>query len=141
MPALYATRHPQRVERLLLVGPIPTTAAQLTRAFERLDARRDSATQRRVSELLAAATPNRATRRHAARTTTFGFLPPLPTAARCAEVEATSVRGRRRRSATRIQSVDRFTMASLGDWDWRLALGAVTAPALVIHGTMEFISH
>lgn len=39
----------------------------------------------------------------------------------------------------KIESVDRVTMASLGALDWRTALGAVTAPTLVIHGTEDFI--
>jgi pimeloyl-ACP methyl ester carboxylesterase len=42
--------------------------------------------------------------------------------------------------ANKISSVDRFTIASLGDWDWRPALRTVTAPALVIHGTSDPIA-
>jgi proline iminopeptidase len=34
-------------------------------------------------------------------------------------------------------SVDKFTMASLGQWDWRSPLSQVKVPALVIHGTMD----
>jgi len=40
----------------------------------------------------------------------------------------------------KIDNVDRFTEASLGDWDWRPALHAVKAPALVIHGKLDFLS-
>jgi pimeloyl-ACP methyl ester carboxylesterase len=40
----------------------------------------------------------------------------------------------------KIRSVDRFTAASLGDWDWRPTLRAVTVPTLVIHGELDFIS-
>jgi pimeloyl-ACP methyl ester carboxylesterase len=39
----------------------------------------------------------------------------------------------------KLEGLDRFTVQSLGDWDWRPALRAVTAPALVIHGTADFI--
>ena len=39
----------------------------------------------------------------------------------------------------KVSSVDRFTVASLGDWDWRTALRTVTARALVNHGTADVI--
>jgi pimeloyl-ACP methyl ester carboxylesterase len=37
-------------------------------------------------------------------------------------------------------NVDRFTELSLGDWNWRPALRAVRAPALLIHGTLDFFA-
>jgi pimeloyl-ACP methyl ester carboxylesterase len=40
----------------------------------------------------------------------------------------------------KVASVDRFTFASLGDWDWRPSLQTVAARALVIHGTSDVIS-
>jgi pimeloyl-ACP methyl ester carboxylesterase len=40
----------------------------------------------------------------------------------------------------KIAGVDRFTMASLGDWDWRSALRTVTARALIVHGTADVLS-
>jgi len=36
--------------------------------------------------------------------------------------------------------VDRYTVASLGSFDWRSALGAVTASALIVHGSLDVIS-
>ena len=41
--------------------------------------------------------------------------------------------------ANKIKSVDRFTLRSLGEWDWRPALRAVAAPTLVIRGTMDHV--
>jgi pimeloyl-ACP methyl ester carboxylesterase len=41
--------------------------------------------------------------------------------------------------ANKLKSVDRFTLPSLGEWDWRTALHAVTAPALVMRGTMDYV--
>ena len=41
--------------------------------------------------------------------------------------------------ANKVRSVDRITLPSLGDWDWRPALGAVNAPALVIHGAHDHV--
>ena len=37
----------------------------------------------------------------------------------------------------KINGVDRFTMASLGQWDWRSSLSKVLVPVLVIHGTKD----
>lgn len=138
--ALYAARHPDRVGRLIVVDGIPATRAEVTRAFQVLESRRDSATQRRVLELRAIrdANPESATACRAyynvALVAYFGdsgvahrsrgdFCAGTPKALR-----------------NKILNVDRFTESSLGDWDWRPALHAVTAPALVIHGTLDFIS-
>jgi proline iminopeptidase len=48
--ALYAARYPERVGRLLVVGPIPARRAELLEAFRALDAGRDSVTRRRMQE-------------------------------------------------------------------------------------------
>ena len=37
-------------------------------------------------------------------------------------------------------NVDRYTVSSLGAFDWRGALGAVKMPVLVVHGDAEVIS-
>ncbi len=39
----------------------------------------------------------------------------------------------------KITSVDRFTVASLGAWDWRPSLRRVTAPTLVIQGSADVL--
>jgi pimeloyl-ACP methyl ester carboxylesterase len=39
--------------------------------------------------------------------------------------------------ANKIASVDRFVLASLGDYDWRPGLKYVQAPALVVHGEAD----
>jgi pimeloyl-ACP methyl ester carboxylesterase len=39
----------------------------------------------------------------------------------------------------KITSVDRFTVASLGTWDWRPSLRRVTAPTLVIQGSADVL--
>jgi pimeloyl-ACP methyl ester carboxylesterase len=56
--ALYATQHPQRVGRLLIVDPISVRRTYHARGLQSLDARRDSATQRRLRELAAARLAN-----------------------------------------------------------------------------------
>jgi len=39
-----------------------------------------------------------------------------------------------------VLQVDRYTVASLGSFDWRNALGVVMAPALIVHGSLDVIS-
>ena len=48
--ALFAIRYPERVQRLLLVGPIPARRAGVVETFRALDAGRDSVTRRRMGE-------------------------------------------------------------------------------------------
>ncbi|HXG69322.1 MAG TPA: hypothetical protein VNJ04_01775 [Gemmatimonadaceae bacterium] len=35
------------------------------------------------------------------------------------------------------RSVDRFTFASLGDWDWTTSLSKVVVPTLLFHGELD----
>ena len=137
--ALYAGRHPERVQRLLIVDGIPATRALHALGLRRLDARRDTATQRRLQELRAArlANPGDAASCRAFFGLWFVATYGDSTAAHrsrgdfCADTPEAL--------ANKVRSVDRFTLTSLGDWDWRPALRAVTAPALVIHGTADHI--
>lgn len=137
--ALYAARHPERVGRLLLVGPIPTTRAQLTQALQRLNARRDSAAERRLGELRAARLANPADAAACRAYYDVWFLPAFADSAAAHRSRGDFCAGRPEALANKVRSVDRYTMASLGEWDWRPALRAVSAPALVIHGTQEFM--
>lgn len=137
--ALYASRHPERLRRLLLVNPGGFDLALDNEAFLIADSRRDSATRSRLEELERA------------------YLGDPGDAAACrgyhelffAAVFADVVDQRRSRGdvcsgspealRNKVENVDRITFPSLGDWDWKPALGAVGAPALVIHGAMDAV--
>ena len=137
--AVYAIRYPSRVGRLLLVGPIPMTRAQFATVPARLDARRDSALRRRLEEyrLKRAANPGDAA---ICREYYLAWFPPhFADARNLSTSRGDFCAGTPEALANKANSVDRFTMASLGDWDWRQALGKVAAPALVVHGTMDGI--
>lgn len=137
--ALYGIRYPERVGRLIIVGGLPLRGGELTDAFARLDARRDSAAQHRVQQLRAArlARPGDAAACRSYYQVAFVASYGDTTAARrrrgdfCAGTPAAL--------ANKINNVDRFTMRSIGDWDWRQSLRVVNAPALVIHGMADFI--
>jgi proline iminopeptidase len=137
--ALYAARHPERIGRLLVVDGISDRRAHHVRGTQTLDARRDSAARTRLRELgaarIAAAGDAAACRAYyqvffratfadaaAASRSRGDFCGDAPAALR-----------------NKVQSVDRFTLRSLGDWDWRPALAALTAPALVIRGTADHV--
>jgi proline iminopeptidase len=137
--ALYAARHPEHVGRLLIVDAIPVRRTRFTEGMERLSARRDSVTQRRLQELRAAllANPGDA----AACRAYYGlfFVATLGDSAALRRTRGDFCAGTPEALRNKIENVDRFTRPSLGEWDWRPALHAVTAPALVIHGTVDFI--
>jgi pimeloyl-ACP methyl ester carboxylesterase len=40
----------------------------------------------------------------------------------------------------KVEAVDRYTMPSLGEYDWRLPLRRLAAPTLVVHGSVDVIS-
>ncbi len=137
--ALYAGQYPERIGRLLIVDGIPPTRALQLQGLQRLDARRDSVTRQRLQQARAErlARPGDA----AACRAFFDLWIPASygdtAAARrhhcdfCADSPEAL--------ANKLASVDRFTMPSLGDWDWRPALHQVRAPALVLHGTADYV--
>lgn len=135
--ALYAIRHPERIGRLLVVGPIPARRSELVEAFTALEASRDSVTRQRMQEWRQArvADPGDAAACRAYYALWFSAFYGDPSAAGRSKGDfcAGSPEARRNKMA----SVDRFTAASLGEWDWLPSLSAVMAPALVIHGTAD----
>jgi proline iminopeptidase len=138
--ALYAMRFPDRVGQLIIVAGVPTTKRQLAADFERLQARRDSVTTRKMREWMAVrlADPGDAEACRAYYVLWFGpFLADSSDLSRSkGDFCAGSPESRRNKMA----GVDRFTMASLGDWDWRPALRTVTARALIVRGTADVLS-
>ena len=137
--ALYATRYPSRIGRLLLVGPIPATGAQFATVPARLNARRDSALRRRLQEYREkrAANPGDAA---ICRAYYLAWFPPhFADARNLTKSRGDFCAGSPEALTNKAKSVDRYTMASLGDWDWRPALRKLTAPALIIHGEMDGI--
>jgi proline iminopeptidase len=137
--ALYAAQHPDRIGRLLIVDGISVRRQYHATGLQSLDARRDSATQSRLRDLAAArlANPGNA----AACRAYFGlwFVATFADTSAVHRSRGDFCAGPPEALANKIKSVDRFTLRSLGDWDWRPALRAVQAPALVIRGTMDHV--
>jgi proline iminopeptidase len=137
--ALYAARYPERVGRLIIVGAIPLQRHHLVRAFQELDRSRDSTTRRRMQEWREARLANPGDAAACRAYYVLWFLPFYGDTAASSRSKGDFCSGSPEALQNKINSVDRFTAASLGDWDWRPSLRAVTAPALVIHGTSDVL--
>jgi proline iminopeptidase len=138
--ALYAADHPERIGRLIIVGGVPVQRAGLVRTFRDMAAGRDSATRVRMSELAEAMRqdPGNAEvcRAYYVLWYTPFFADPRALGRSKGDFCAGSVEARR----NDIQNVDRFVLASLGEWDWRPALRRVQARALILHGSVDVIA-
>jgi proline iminopeptidase len=135
--ALYAAEHPERVGRLLVVGGVPPQRGALVQAFRSLSASRDSVARQRLRGAWEAwlADPGDVSACRVYHT--LWFVPFYGDSSAAGRSRGDFCAGTREGLLNRVRAVDRFTMPSLGEWDWRPALRAVPAPALVIHGTVD----
>lgn len=138
--ALYAMRHPERLERVVLVAPMPLRHDELNDTFTRVrcggDAEWRHRLQARGQAWLAAPGDEEACR--AFYETWFTPFFGIPAARARSRGNFCAGTGESRRN--KVLEVDRHTVASLGRFDWRGALGAVVAPALIVHGSADVIS-
>jgi proline iminopeptidase len=135
--ALYAVKYPEHLSKLIIIGALPLQHDQLTDAFSQLEASRDSSTLQRMHELREArlADPGNADLCRDYYELWFeAFYGDRNMSASSKGDFCAGTLESRRNKMTR---VDRFTMASLGQWDWRLSLSRVQAPTLVIHGAKD----
>lgn len=137
LAALYATAHPDRVERLLLIGPMPPTRTMLERRLDESDSA--TAFRRRLAEVREAmktsADPIQTCRAFFALYLPQFFAAPDGLTRRrgsSCDGPAESVRN--------YFVVNDATFASLGDWDLRPQLARLRMPALVIEGEQSIPS-
>lgn len=137
LAAMYAATYPERAGRLLLVNSGGVTHALDEQAFTILNGRRDSVTQRRLQELEATylANPDDAAACRVYYDLFFSAAFADTTAQKRSRGDFCA--GAPEALRNKVENVDRYTVPSLGEWDLRPALGAVTAPTLVIHGAMD----
>jgi proline iminopeptidase len=138
--ALYALRFPNHVGQLIIVGGVPTTKAQLVADFERLQAGRDSVTTRKMREWMAARLANPGDAEACRAYYVLWFRPFLADSSDLSRSKGDFCAGSPESRRNKIAGVDRYTAASLGDWDWRTALRTVTARALIVRGTEDVLS-
>ena len=139
--ALYASRFPDRIGRLLIVDGIPLRQQELAQAFAALAAQRDSATRQQMQMWMERrrADPGDTAACQAYYVLWFGPFFADRSAMRRSRGDFCA--GTPESRGNKIRSVDRYVAASLGSWDWRPALHRVNAPALIIHGTEDPLPH
>lgn len=134
--ALYAMQYPERVRRMILVGTIPPERSGLVRAFQAMASARDSATLRRMAELsrIRQAKPDdlAACREYYE----LWFTPFFGAKASATRMKGNVCAGSSE-SLKNKRNVDRFTFASLGNWDWLTSLSRVSVPTLIIQGELD----
>jgi proline iminopeptidase len=138
--ALYAERYPQHVGRLILVGAMPLRQADLMQTFARIRSSGDEAWRTRLNERSAAwlADPGSAAACRAYYET--WFTPFYCNVAAARRSKGDFCAGTPESLKNKIAGVDRYTLPSLGEYDWRPALSKVNVAALVIHGAADPIS-
>ena len=135
--ALYAMRYPDRVSKVVLVGPMPLRRSELDRSFAEI---RASRSPEETERLLAARDAVRADPGNADACRAFYVLWFRPFFADPADMTKTRgdfCAGSPEALRNAGLAVGRHTVASLGDFDWRDSLERVNAPVLVLHGSRD----
>jgi len=134
---LYGGRYPERVGRLLFVGPTPPRRALLVPAFQDMQASRDTASLRQMEERREAwlADPGDADLCRAYYV--LWFEPFFADVSDAARSRGDFCAGSPGSLENKVNSVDVYTQASLGDWDFRETTRTLSVPTLVIHGTED----
>lgn len=139
--ALYAAEHPDRVERMIFLGPIPPRRSTFFEDYgAELNARLSNGQRKRLDELSAEIVSARGDAKKACREFWAIATPPRLAASMDVSVVKSDL-------CTATPEAIRYgmgrtnpaTFASLGDWDWSARLARVTAPTLVIHGEEDAI--
>jgi proline iminopeptidase len=134
--ALYAMQYPERVRRMILVGTIPAERSGLGRAFQVMAATRDSTTLRRMAELSRIRQANPDDRAACREYYQLWFTPFFGVSEAASRMKGNVCAGSPE-SLKNKQNVDRFTFASLGNWDWTMSLSRAAVPTLIIHGELD----
>lgn len=135
--ARYAMSYPEHLRRIIIVGALPLQQYQLTEAFKQLEMKRDSSTLKRMRELRAARLADPGNSEVCSAYYTLWFQPFYGNHSTANRSKGDFCAGTLESRRNKMSSVDKFTMASLGQWDWRSSLSQVKVPALVIHGTLD----
>jgi proline iminopeptidase len=138
--AMYAMRHPQRVERMIFLGPIPPRKGKFFEEFGKTLVLRLDEKQRLRAEELQKQLPT--AKDVAAVCREYWTIMTPPRVAK--DLPATVVKSDMCASpadAIRygLTKTNPATFGSLGEWNWNEKLTAVKVPALIIHGEEDAI--
>ena len=135
--ALYAMQYPQHLNRMINVGVLPLQQYQLIDAFKQMEAKRDSSKLKRMNVLFTARLADPANSEVCTAYYTIWFEPFFGNKNKTNRSKGDFCAGTLESRRNKMLSVDKFTMASLGQWDWRSTLAQVKTPTLIIHGAMD----
>jgi len=121
---------------MILVGTIPPERSGLVSAFQALTAALDSATLRRMAELSRIRQANPDDRAACREYYHLWFTPFFGTREAAGRMKGNVYAGSPE-SLRNKQNVDRFTFASLGNWDWTSSLRRAAVPTLIIQGELD----
>lgn len=135
--ARYAMSHVEHLGRIIILGALPLQGYQLTEALRQLEMKRDSSALNRMRELRAARLAEPGNSEVCSAYYTIWFQPFYGNYSTANRSKGDFCAGTPESRYNKMVSIDKFTMASLGQWDWRSSLKQVKVPALVIHGTLD----
>jgi proline iminopeptidase len=140
LAASYAMAHPERVARMIFLGPVPPRAGDLwTRYAATLDSRltpdERAALAKHEQAMIAGGDATQACRAYWA----IAMRPRLAQPERASVVTGDVCGAGAAAIRAGMAVVGPHTLASLGAWDFRSGLAAVTAPTLIVHGESDAI--
>ena len=138
--AAYAMAHPDRVARMILIGPVPPRAGNLwTRYGEIIDSRLTVDERAALTKLEAAMVrgvdPVQACRAYWA----IAVKPRVATPEQVRKVTGEFCTAGADAIRSGMGVAGPHTLTSLGEWDFRAGLAKVTAPTLIVHGEADAI--
>jgi proline iminopeptidase len=138
--ASYAIAHPERVARMIFLGPVPPRAGDLWKRYgETVDGRLTPAERAELARLEAAmvhgADPVASCRAYWA----IAVKPRLARPERASQVTGDFCGAGADAIKSGMGIAGPHTQASLGDWDFGPGLAAVHAPTLIVHGEADAI--
>ena len=144
LAATYALAHPERVRRMILLGPVPPRRGDFWQRFAANSAARmDSTLTHQLSDAyrrLRAATTDAEIRSACRDYWRSAMVPRLAEPARTLPLIQSDLCGSDPRGIKfGLMTTNRVVMASYGDWDLRAQLKGLRVPTLVVHGEAEAI--
>lgn len=139
LAAMFAIRYPERVRSMLLVGSMAPTRTGNDEVLKNIRAARDTAGQRRLREARTVWYADTASVVKCRAFQVEWFQPFFADPAILRRSRGEFCDGTPEALKNAEGRVGRFTVPSLGDWDWRSALRSVKARTLVLHGTLDVI--
>lgn len=144
LAATYAIAHPERVRRMILLGPVPPRRGDFWQRFAaNTAARMDSTLRRQLSDAnrrLMAATSDDEIRSACRDYWRAAMVPRLAEPTRTLPLIRSDLCGSDPRGIKfGLTTTNRVVMASYGDWDLRTQLKSLRVPTLVVHGEAEAI--